>query len=103
MLLNNNKSGTILICTRMCDSHIHSVCISKKVLAGGAAQALPVSAQEVEVPGQEIKRLLAPLGIIPKVLLHVADQLIIYTNPVSCMRALSQARRTWGQSKLNNA
>ena len=41
---------------------------------------LPVSAQKIEVPGQEIERLFTPLGIIPKVLLHVADQLVVYSH-----------------------
>ena len=42
---------------------------------------LPVSAQEIEVPRQEVERLFTPLGIIAKVLLHVADQLVVYSHP----------------------
>lgn len=42
---------------------------------------LPVSTQEVEVPRQEVERLFMPLGIIPKVLLHVANQLVVDSHP----------------------
>lgn len=34
---------------------------------------IPVSAQEIEMPGQEVERLLSALGIVTKMFLHVAD------------------------------
>ena len=41
---------------------------------------LPVSAEELEMPREEVKRLLSPLGIITKMLLHIADQLVVDAN-----------------------
>lgn len=42
---------------------------------------VPVSTQEVEVPRQEVECFLTPLGIIAKVLLHIADELVVYSHP----------------------
>lgn len=44
---------------------------------------VPVSTQEVEVPRQEVECFLTPLGIIPKVLLHVGNQLVVYSHPAT--------------------